>query len=104
MTFPSIGIDIGIAKRPFQVLVLILILQNDFFRYWYRYWYCKMTLPNIGFYIGVVNENYFGIIGLGGVIHGEKWQNCRYFNLKQVSFPYFSNNIANKIVVKRIFC
>ena len=63
-----------------------------------------MTLPNIGFYIGVVNENHLGIIGLGGVIHVEKWQNCRYFNLKQVSFPYFSNKIANKIVVKRIFC
>ena len=26
-----------------EIFVLVLILQNDFFRYWYRYWYCDIT-------------------------------------------------------------
>ena len=35
---------------------------------------------------------------------GENGRTVDILTLKQVSFPYFSNNIANKIVVKRIFC
>ena len=54
----GIAIEIGIAEKPYLVLLLLLILQKHLLSYWYWYCYCKTLLADVDIDVAIAIQLY----------------------------------------------